>query len=73
LNRHSSIFVTLNPVDEDYGGRNQLPANLQSLFRPIVMKQPEPIEIAKVMLFIEGFKHAEEIGERIVELFDLSR
>lgn len=38
------------------------------------MKQPEPVEIAKVILFIEGFvqEHAEEIGKRIVELFDLS-
>lgn len=65
--------MTLNPADEDYGGRNQLPSNLQALFRPIVMQQPEPKEIAKVMLFIEGFKNAEEIGKRIVELFDLSR
>lgn len=37
------------------------------------MQQPEPKEIAKVMLFIEGFKNAEEIGRRIVELFDLSK
>lgn len=37
------------------------------------MQQPEPKEIAKVMLFIEGFKNAEEIGKRIVELFDLSK
>lgn len=73
LNRHCGIFVTLNPAGEEYGGRNQLPSNLQALFRPIVMQQPEPKEIAKVMLFIEGFKHAEEIGKRIVELFDLSK
>lgn len=74
LNHHSSVFVTLNPVNEDYGGRNHLPLNLQSLFRPIVMKQPEPVEIAKVILFIEGFvqENAEEIGKRIVELFDLA-
>lgn len=37
------------------------------------MQQPEPKEIAKVMLFIEGFKNAEDIGRRIVELFDLSK
>jgi dynein heavy chain 2, cytosolic len=73
LNKHSCIFVTLNPADEDYGGRNQLPSNLQALFRPIVMQQPEPNEISKVMLFIEGFKSAEGIGRRIVELFDLSK
>lgn len=37
------------------------------------MQQPEPKEIAKVMLFIEGFKNTEEIGKRIVEIFDLSK
>lgn len=35
------------------------------------MQQPEPLEISRVMLFVEGFQHANEIAERIVELFDL--
>lgn len=50
-----------------------MPANLQALFRPIVMQQPKPKEIARVMLFVEGFKHADQIGYRIVELFDLAQ
>ncbi|XP_028896482.2 cytoplasmic dynein 2 heavy chain 1 [Zeugodacus cucurbitae] len=71
LNQHCGIFVTLNPAGADYGGRQKLPGNIQALFRPIVMQQPEPLEISRVMLFVEGFQHANEIAERIVELFDL--
>lgn len=71
LNHHCGIFVTLNPAGADYGGRQKLPGNIQALFRPIVMQQPEPREIARVMLFVEGFKQATEIAERVVELFDM--
>jgi dynein heavy chain 2, cytosolic len=72
LNPHCCIFVTLNPASEDYGGRQKLPTNLQALFRPIVMQQPEPEAIAKVMLFVEGFQNSDEIGKKIVELFRLA-
>ncbi|XP_067623203.1 cytoplasmic dynein 2 heavy chain 1-like [Eurosta solidaginis] len=71
LNHHCGIFVTLNPAGADYGGRQKLPGNIQAIFRPIVMQEPEPLEISRVMLFVEGFQHASEIAERIVELFDL--
>lgn len=37
------------------------------------MQQPEPKEIARVLLFVEGFKNAEMIGSRMVELFNLAR
>lgn len=70
---HCGIFVTLNPAGEEYGGRQTLPSNLQALFRPIVMQQPEPKEIARVMLFVEGFKNAEIIGSRMVELFSMAK
>ncbi|XP_055916348.1 cytoplasmic dynein 2 heavy chain 1 [Eupeodes corollae] len=73
INHHCGIFVTLNPAGEEYGGRQKLPGNIQALFRPIVMQQPEPKEISRVMLFVEGFKTAHEIGDRIVELFDLCK
>lgn len=63
--------MTLNPAGADYGGRQKLPGNIQALFRPIVMQQPEPKEIARVLLFVEGFQQNEEIGNRIVEFFDL--
>lgn len=65
--------MTLNPAGEEYGGRQTLPANLQALFRPIVMQQPEPKEIARVLLFVEGFKHADVIGARMVELFNMAK
>ncbi|XP_061401208.1 cytoplasmic dynein 2 heavy chain 1, partial [Musca vetustissima] len=71
LNQHCGIFVTLNPAGADYGGRQKLPGNIQALFRPIVMQQPEPGEIARVMLFVEGFKQPTEIAQRVVELFDM--
>ncbi|XP_016964184.1 cytoplasmic dynein 2 heavy chain 1 [Drosophila biarmipes] len=71
LNQHCGIFVTLNPAGAEYGGRQKLPGNIQALFRPIVMQQPEPGEIARVMLFVEGFSGASSIASRIVELFDL--
>lgn len=71
LNHHCGIFVTLNPAGAEYGGRQKLPGNIQALFRPIVMQQPEPREIARVMLFVEGFKQPNEIADRVVELFDM--
>lgn len=73
LNLHCGIFVTLNPAGEEYGGRQTLPSNLQALFRPIVMQQPEPKEIARVILFVEGFQNAETIGARMVELFNMAK
>uniref|UniRef100_A0A1A9WMF6 Dynein heavy chain, cytoplasmic n=1 Tax=Glossina brevipalpis TaxID=37001 RepID=A0A1A9WMF6_9MUSC len=71
LNNNCGIFVTLNPAGADYGGRQKLPGNIQALFRPIVMQQPEPQEIARVMLFVEGYQQADEIAERCVELFNM--
>ncbi|XP_055390537.1 cytoplasmic dynein 2 heavy chain 1 [Condylostylus longicornis] len=71
LNQHAGIFVTLNPAGEGYGGRQQLPGNIKALFRPIVMQKPEPKEIAQILLFVEGFQNSNEIGNRIVELFDM--
>lgn len=37
------------------------------------MQQPEPKEIARVILFVEGFKNAEIIGARMVELFNMAK
>lgn len=46
MDLHCGVFVTLNPAGEDYGGRQKLPGNIQDLFRPIVMQQPEPKEVS---------------------------
>lgn len=71
VNPHCGIFVTLNPVGTEYGGRQKLPGNIQALFRPIVMQQPESQEIARVMLYVEGFKQADDIAERMEQLCDI--
>uniref|UniRef100_A0A182NV76 Cytoplasmic dynein 2 heavy chain 1 n=1 Tax=Anopheles dirus TaxID=7168 RepID=A0A182NV76_9DIPT len=73
LDQHCCVFVTLNPAGEEYGGRQQLPLNLQALFRPIAMQAPRPQQIARVTLFVEGFKQADPLGAQIVELFELSQ
>lgn len=73
MDLNCGIFVTLNPAGEAYGGRQTLPSNLQALFRPIVMQQPEPKEIARVILFVEGFEYAETIGACMVELFNMAK
>uniref|UniRef100_A0A182QV28 Cytoplasmic dynein 2 heavy chain 1 n=1 Tax=Anopheles farauti TaxID=69004 RepID=A0A182QV28_9DIPT len=73
LDQHCCVFVTLNPAGEEYGGRQQLPLNLQALFRPIAMQAPRPQQIASVTLFVEGFKHADTLGAQIVELFELAQ
>lgn len=36
------------------------------------MQHPEPIDIARVMLFVEGFKSSNEISARMVELFSMA-
>lgn len=37
------------------------------------MQQPEPKEIARVLLFVEGFRNADAIGSRMVELFSMAK
>lgn len=63
----------MNPASADYGGRQELPMSLQALFRPIVMQEPEPFEIARVILFVEGFQFAEDVAEKVIEFFDLAQ
>jgi len=65
--------VTLNPAGAGYGGRNKLPDNLKQLFRPVVMTHPDHEEIARTSLHCDGYRHADDIAKKIVELFDMSR
>nr|XP_022905741.1 cytoplasmic dynein 2 heavy chain 1 [Onthophagus taurus] len=72
LNNHCGIFVTLNPAGGSYGGRHKLPDNLKQLFRPIVMSQPDHEQIAKTLLRSDGFKNADVIAKKLIEIFNLS-
>ncbi|EKX39469.1 hypothetical protein GUITHDRAFT_160010 [Guillardia theta CCMP2712] len=73
VNPDSGIFVTLNPAGKGYGGRSELPDNLKQLFRSVAMSAPDNALIAEVILYAEGYRHANVIGAKVVELFTLSR
>ncbi|XP_050308266.1 cytoplasmic dynein 2 heavy chain 1-like [Anthonomus grandis grandis] len=73
IDKHCGIFVTLNPAGAEYGGRNKLPDNLKQLFRPIVMTHPDHEEIARTCLHCDGYRYADVIAKKIVEVFDMSR
>ena len=72
LDTNSGIFVTMNPAGKGYGGRQKLPDNLKQLFRPVVMSKPDSSVIAEVTLFSEGFKDAQDIGRKLIGLFNIS-
>ncbi|XP_074038391.1 dynein cytoplasmic heavy chain beethoven [Leptinotarsa decemlineata] len=71
-NKHCGIFVTLNPAGGGYGGRNKLPDNLKQLFRPVVMTHPDNEEIARALLHCDGYRSANLIARKLVEVFDIS-
>ncbi|UJR10563.1 hypothetical protein I4U23_014763 [Adineta vaga] len=73
INPNSGIFVTLNPAGKGYGGRSKLPDNLKQLFRPVAMSKPNNELIAEVLLYSDGFKHANILGRKLVALFNLSK
>ncbi|XP_071126281.1 cytoplasmic dynein 2 heavy chain 1-like isoform X2 [Mytilus edulis] len=73
IDHNSGIFITMNPAGKGYGGRQKLPDNLKQLFRPVAMSKPDNEQIAEVILFSEGFKHAKELGRKLVAIFNLSK
>ncbi|CAG9772440.1 unnamed protein product [Ceutorhynchus assimilis] len=73
IDKHCGIFVTLNPAGAGYGGRNKLPDNLKQLFRPVVMTHPDHEEIARTSLHCDGYRFADSIAKKIVEVFEMSR
>ncbi|XP_030763708.1 cytoplasmic dynein 2 heavy chain 1 [Sitophilus oryzae] len=72
VNKHCGVFVTLNPAGEGYGGRNKLPDNLKQLFRPVIMTRPDHEQIARTLLYCDGYNNADIIAKKIVEVFEMS-
>ena len=73
VNYNSAIFVTLNPASKAYGGRSKLPDNLKMLFRPIAMSTPDNQQIARTLLYSEGFKYSDVLAQKVVSLFLLCK
>lgn len=73
VNGNAAIFVTMNPASREYGGRSKLPHNLKQLFRAVAMSRPDLDLITRVILYSEGFKHAKKLGNKLVEVYKLSK
>ena len=73
VNPNAGIFVTLNPAGKGYGGRSKLPDNLKQLFRSVAMSIPDNRLIAETIFYSEGFENASELGQKVVEIFRLSK
>lgn len=73
VNQNSALFITMNPADKKYGGRQQLPDNLKQLFRPVLMSVPDNTLISEILLFSEGFKNAKNWAIKLNTLYDFSK
>lgn len=53
-NKLLNIFITLNPLSDQYKGRVVLPNTLRNVFRPVAMLKPDILNIIKVKLEVLG-------------------
>lgn len=74
INTNAAIFITLNPVGKDYGGRNRIPDNLKSLFLPVAMSIPDSRVIARYLLLAEGFSatSSKVLSDKLTLWFELA-
>ncbi|KAK6094055.1 dynein heavy chain [Batrachochytrium dendrobatidis] len=70
VQKNTGIFITMNP---GYAGRSNLPDNLRKLFRSVAMTVPDRLLIAQVMLFSQGFRHAEVLASKAIPFFDICK
>lgn len=61
LKRSCGIFTTLNPW---YSGRQELPENLQALFRTVAMIVPDFVHIVTVRLAASGFHRSTILAKK---------
>lgn len=73
INHNVGVFITMNPVGSDYGGRSALPSNLKSLFRPVAMGFPDKLKIVEVALLSDGFHNAYFLGVKLIHIFSSAR
>lgn len=64
------IFTTTIPDCED---NSNLPDNFKSMFRTVSMIIPDSKIIAETILFVEGFKEAKNIANKLLNLFSLCK
>ena len=62
------VFITTTP---GYAGRNHLPDNLKSIFRPVAVTFPDCRIISEVLLYVEGFKKATLLASKVTHLYSL--